>query len=1072
MGLLTNLQYLDLSFNGISGSKVFEIRFVKNFSYLFLDSNHINSSIPLEIGNMKSLIELNFCNNKIAGQIPSTLANCLLLNFLYLSHNYLTGTVPSRIKDLSLLIYVNLSYNNLMGNIPIFLINRAQFNLSYNSLEGRIPDIFQNYAFERFFGNKDLCGDIKGFAHCPPTSQTMQLVKILVPFTIFFALLLIGYIFHSRCQVKKTKSETRSAKNGNMFSIWNYDEKIAYEEIIKVTEDFNIRYCIGTGSPGELVVSDHSNDTFLNHCEFNGIKCNDGGSVIEKRHLNDAISKLNLSSFPNLVRKLPPSLGNLTRLVKFNISSNSIIGSIPKELGNLTNLLELDLGGNYFIGSIPIALCLLTNLTYFSVQGNQLTESSALGLLTNLSILDLSFNKINGFIVPEIGLLKNLSELDLQKNNLTGPIPLFICHLTNLVSFSLSMNQINGHIQLEIGNMKNLSYLYIDSNKLIGPLPSSLGHLTNLISLFLDSNQVNGSIPPEIGNMTNLEDLHINNNNIVGPIPLTMGHLTSLQTLTLSGNQISGSIPVNIFNCSSLYSITFSHNYLTGSIPFLNTSLFPLRWIDLSYNSISGGEIPLRGLEFLDVSYNNFNGSFPNLIGNMDHLRHFNLSNNKIVGQVPSIIGQLTELETLSLSWNQISGSIPKEISDCKGLSELLLSHNNLTGSIPSQISDLQHLNAIDLSYNTLSGEIPFKPGDSQPLKLLDLSCNNLTGNIPDLSASVKEVNFSHNSFHGRIPDGYLNYTPATFIGNKDLCDDVKGFPPCLPSSPSKSRSIVQQIKFFVPLIAFTMFLLLGYFFGSQCRVRKMPSESRETKNGDLFSIWNYDGKIAYEDIIEATEDFDIRYYIGIGGYGSVYKAQLPNGKMVALKKLHRLEVEDPNFDKSFRNEVKILTEIRHRNIVKLHGYCLHKRCMFLVYEYMERGSLFCVLRNSAEAVELDWMKRVNIIKSTTHALSYMHHESVPVIVHRDISNNNILLSFELEAFVSDFGTARLLDSDTSNQTLIAGTYGYIAPGELYIIFIITLDIFLNVTEKSDVYSFGVVALEILMGRHPSELLT
>ena len=290
-------------------------------------------------------------------------------------------------------------------------------------------------------------------------------------------------------------------------------------------------------------------------------------------------------------------------------------------------------------------------------------------------------------------------------------------------------------------------------------------------------------------------------------------------------------------------------------------------------------------------------------------------------------------------------------------------------------------------------------------------------------------MNFSHNSFHGQIPYGYLNYlnyTPSAFIGNKDLCGDVKGFPPC----PSNNRSIVHKIKFFVPLIAFTMFLLLGYFFHSQCRVRKMSSESSETKNGDFFSIWNYDGKIAYEDIIEATEDFDIRYCIGTGGYGSVYKAQLPNGKVVALKKLHRLEAENPSFDKSFKNEVQMLTEIRHRNIVKLHGYCLHKRCMFLVYQYMERGSLFCILSDDVEALELDWPKRMNIIKSIAHALSYMHHECIPVIIHRDISSNNILLNSELEAFVSNFGTARLLDPDSSNQTLVVGTYGYIAPGE------------------------------------------
>ena len=103
---------------------------------------------------------------------------------------------------------------------------------------------------------------------------------------------------------------------------------------------------------------------------------------------------------------------------------------------------------------------------------------------------------------------------------------------------------------------------------------------------------------------------------------------------------------------------------------------------------------------------------------------------------------------------------------------------------------------------------------------------------------------------------------------------------------------------------------------------------------------------------------------------------------------------------------------------------------MFLVYEYMERGSLFCVLNNNAEAIELDWMKRVNIIKSTSHALCYMHHECVPIIVHRDITSNNILLNSKLEAFVSDFGIARLLDPNSSNQIVVAGTYGYIAPGE------------------------------------------
>ena len=140
------------------------------------------------------------------------------------------------------------------------------------------------------------------------------------------------------------------------------------------------------------------------------------------------------------------------------------------------------------------------------------------------------------------------------------------------------------------------------------------------------------------------------------------------------------------------------------------------------------------------------------------------------------------------------------------------------------------------------------------------------------------------------------------------------------------------QVKILVPLAIFFAILLTGYIFHSQCRVKKTQSETRSAKNGDMFSIWNYDGKIAYEDIIKVTEDFDIKYCIGTGGYGSVYKAQSLSGKVVALKKPHRLEVEDSTFDKSFKNKVKMLIEIRHRNIVKLHGYCLHKRCMILVY--------------------------------------------------------------------------------------------------------------------------------------------
>ncbi|CAJ1944466.1 unnamed protein product [Sphenostylis stenocarpa] len=107
------------------------------------------------------------------------------------------------------------------------------------------------------------------------------------------------------------------------------------------------------------------------------------------------------------------------------------------------------------------------------------------------------------------------------------------------------------------------------------------------------------------------------------------------------------------------------------------------------------------------------------------------------------------------------------------------------------------------------------------------------------------------------------------------------------------------------------------------------------------------------------------------GAYGSVYKAQLPSGRIVALKKLHKAESENPSFYKSFCNETQILTEIRHRNIIKLYGFCLHNKCMFLVYEYMERGSLFCNLSYDVEAQELNWRKRINIVKGIAYGLEF-----------------------------------------------------------------------------------------------------
>jgi serine/threonine protein kinase len=216
--------------------------------------------------------------------------------------------------------------------------------------------------------------------------------------------------------------------------------------------------------------------------------------------------------------------------------------------------------------------------------------------------------------------------------------------------------------------------------------------------------------------------------------------------------------------------------------------------------------------------------------------------------------------------------------------------------------------------------------------------------------------------------------------------------------------------------------------------LRSNPEEGEPpSRNGNLFSILNFDGKIVYEDIIKATNDFDDNFCIGVGGSGRVYKAEMPTGHVLAIKIISCLEGEEIDDMKIFENEIRVLTEIRHRNIVKFYGFCSQGPRKFLVYDYIERGSLASILSNDTEAKEVNWSKRVDIVRSIANALSYLHHDCSPPIIHRDISSKNVLLNSEFEACISDFGTARILKPDSSNWTLVAGTYGYIAPGTLIV---------------------------------------
>ncbi|KAM7465249.1 hypothetical protein LguiB_012811 [Lonicera macranthoides] len=554
-----------------------------------------------------------------------------------------------------------------------------------------------------------------------------------------------------------------------------------------------------------------------------------------------------------------------------------------------------------------------------------------------------------------------------------------------------------GMDELNLPSFQNLQILYLYDCGLKGTIPYEIGMLSKLTRLHLSDNSLSGNLPSSLANLTSLTYLSIYNNSMNGSIPFEeLGNLKNLSSLDLGSNLFSrttrkkayycGPIPSSVGFLTQLTTLYLDGNRFTGSIPSKIGNLINLEYLNLGSNNFSG---PIQG--------NLLSGFIPSEIQNLKKLRYFDLSGNQLNGSIPSEIGNLTNISFLHLGNNYFSGPIPSYVSFLTFLTHLDLSRNQLTGSIPFELVNLKMLEYLQLGDNYFSGLIPSTIGFL--LQIRDQE--------PHRNRSCKLEMNGQNGDHSC---------------NIEMKDQNKR---------------ISRVRQFIPIIvlpitiSLTMWMILGaHRFFSWRKAVKNKSVSVTMKHGNICSIWNYDGTIAYEDIIRSTNDFDIEHYIGTGGYGSVYRAQLPSGKIVALKKLHRFEAEEPAFDKSFKNEVEVLSNIRHKNIVKLYGFCLHNRCMFLIYEYMERGSLFSALRDDAEAVELDWTKRVSVVKGIAHALSYMHHDCTPPIAHRDISSNNILLNSKQDAFVADFGAAILLSPDSSNQTVIAGTRGYIAPGD------------------------------------------
>lgn len=601
------------------------------------------------------------------------------------------------------------------------------------------------------------------------------------------------------------------------------------------------------------------------------------------------------------------------------------------------------------------------------------------------------------------------------------PTSSFVQHHGTL---DLSWNNLNGSIPAKIGECSVVVELLLAGNQLTGAIPPELAKLTNLTTLDLSNNFLSGSIPVQLGDSRKLQGLNLAYNRLTGPIPQELGDITSLAKLNLTGNRLSGSIPPTIGNLTGLSHLDVSGNLLSGGIPSSLANLVSIVGLNLELNSFSGSIIGLLSESTV-----------------WHQAQSLNLGRNALSGVIPRTIANLTGLSFLDLSRNVFSGAIPDEISSLTQLSYLDLSNNRLSGIFPPELCALKELTFVNMSYNGIGGPVP-ATGICQTFTSDSFIANPrlcgefLKAKCHTYTAAIRPPNLlSTGAILGMTIGSTIAFLSVLFVFLRWRM---------LKQETMTKTKDLERMKLTMVLEAGTCLTM---------------AKSKEPLSINIAMFERPLLRLTLADILLATNNFCKTNIIGDGGFGTVYKAVLPDTKRtVAIKKLGGARTQG---NREFLAEMETLGKVKHRNLVPLLGYCSFGEEKLLVYEYMVNGSLDLWLQNRADAVEvLNWDKRFKIALGSARGLNFLHHGFIPHVLHRDMKASNILLDANFEPRVADFGLARLISAyETHVSTSLAGTFGYIPPeyGQSW-----------RSTTRGDVYSYGVILLELLTGKQPT----
>ncbi|CAN1222667.1 Protein STRUBBELIG-RECEPTOR FAMILY 8 [Linum grandiflorum] len=532
---------------------------------------------------------------------------------------------------------------------------------------------------------------------------------------------------------------------------------------------------------------------------------------------------------------------------------------------------------------------------------------------------------------------------------------------------------------------------------------------------------------------------------------------------------------------SSVVSLQISGLGLTGSMGYLLSDLTSLKTMDLSNNNFRD-TIPYQmppNLTSLNLARNNLSGNLPYSLSAMASLSYLNVSGNSLSQAVGDVFTNHSLLNTLDLSFNNFSGDLPASFTSLTNLSTLDVQNNQLTGS----------LNALT----------------ALPLTTLNVANNHFNGWIPRELSSIPNFKFEGNSFDNGPappPPPFTSPPPGRPRNNRSRPG---------PASPSSNGQSSQSSKglsvgaiagisigsaFLVGILIVLVFCIrksktkeVGIIASNgeshPASTNNIQMEMQEQRMRNLAAVTDVKPLVAEKSPMDklrehsgsvkrmrspmtatsytvatlqtATNSFSQEFLIGEGSLGRVYRAEFPNGKTMAVKKIDNAALSLQEED-NFLEAVSNMSRLRHPNIVSMVGYCVEHGQRLLVYEYIENGNLHDILHFADDdGKKLSWNARVRVALGTARALEYLHEVCLPSVVHRNFKSANILLDEELNPHLSDCGLAALTPN-TERQVKVVGSFGYSAP-EFALSGVYTV--------KSDVYSFGVAMLELLTGRKP-----